>query len=106
MHEEFISKCRDNKFIVRDFVFSEENIHTQKEELEAADVTEKELWVHLHTLSPGAVDDHLRRSFFACLELISRKRSSYWSISRFCVYLWKVYFGMAYPPTTWDWLSR
>lgn len=51
VHEEFVSKCRDNKFIVRDFVFSEESIHTQKEELEAADVTEKELWTELLRLS-------------------------------------------------------
>jgi hypothetical protein len=45
VHDEFVNKCRENKFIVRDFVFSEESIHTQREELEAADVTEKELWV-------------------------------------------------------------
>jgi hypothetical protein len=45
VHEEFINKCRENKFIVRDFVFSEESVHTQREELETADVTEKELWV-------------------------------------------------------------
>lgn len=45
MHDEFVNKCRESKFIVRDFVFSEESIHTQREELEVADVTEKELWV-------------------------------------------------------------
>jgi V-type H+-transporting ATPase subunit C len=45
VHEEFVNNCRENKFIVRDFAFSEENIHTQREELETADVTEKELWV-------------------------------------------------------------
>ena len=45
VHDEFANKCRENKFIVRDFVFSEESIHTQREELEAAFVTEKELWV-------------------------------------------------------------
>jgi hypothetical protein len=45
VHDEFINKCRENKFIVRDFVFSEDSIHTQREELEAADVMEKELWV-------------------------------------------------------------
>jgi len=51
VHEEFVNKCRENKFIVRDFAFSEENIHTQKEELEAADVTEKELWTELLRLA-------------------------------------------------------
>jgi len=45
VHDEFVNKCRESKFVVRDFVFSEESIHTQREELEAADVTEKELWV-------------------------------------------------------------
>jgi V-type H+-transporting ATPase subunit C len=45
VHDEFVNKCREDKFIVRDFVFSEESIHIQREELEAADVTEKELWV-------------------------------------------------------------
>lgn len=45
VRDEFVNKCRENKFIVREFVFSEESIHTQKEELEVADVTEKELWV-------------------------------------------------------------
>ena len=46
-HDEFVNKCREHKFIVRDFVFSEESIHTQRDELEVADVTEKELWVLL-----------------------------------------------------------
>ena len=34
-----------DRFIVRDFVFSEDQIEKQKEELAAADTTEKELWV-------------------------------------------------------------
>ena len=33
------------RFIVRDFVFSEDQIEKQREELAAADTTEKELWV-------------------------------------------------------------
>ncbi len=33
------------RFLVRDFVYSEEEIEKQREELETADVTEKELWV-------------------------------------------------------------
>lgn len=51
VHDEFVNKCRENKFIVRDFVFSEEGIHTQREELETADVTEKELWTELLRLA-------------------------------------------------------
>ncbi|KAF9647479.1 ATPase, V1 complex, subunit C, partial [Thelephora ganbajun] len=51
VHDEFVNKCREHKFIVRDFVFSEESIHTQREELEAADVTEKELWTELLRLA-------------------------------------------------------
>lgn len=45
VHDEFVNKCRENKFIVRDFVFSEASVHTQREELETTSVTEKELWV-------------------------------------------------------------
>jgi len=51
VREEFVNKCRENKFVVRDFVFSEESIHTQMEELETADVTEKELWTELLRLA-------------------------------------------------------
>lgn len=36
------------RFIVRDFVYSEEQIAKQEEELEVADATEKELWVRQH----------------------------------------------------------
>ena len=36
-----------SRFIVRDFVYSEDLIEKQREELAAADTTEKELWVSL-----------------------------------------------------------
>ena len=49
--DEFTQKCRENKFIVRDFVFSEDEIVKQKEELDMADTTEKELWTELLRLS-------------------------------------------------------
>jgi hypothetical protein len=42
-----MQKCRENKYIVRDFVYSEEEIERQREELLDADATEKELWVSL-----------------------------------------------------------
>lgn len=33
------------RFVVRDFVYSEDQVEKQREELAAADTTEKELWV-------------------------------------------------------------
>jgi len=51
VHDEFVQKCRENKFIVRDFVFSEDELAKQQDELEAADTTEKELWTELLRLS-------------------------------------------------------
>ncbi|KAI0735400.1 ATPase V1 complex subunit C [Earliella scabrosa] len=51
VHDDFVQKCRDNKFIIRDFVFSEDAIAKQREELQAADTTEKELWTELLQLS-------------------------------------------------------
>jgi len=66
VHDEFVNKCRENKFIVRDFVFSEESVHTQREELEAAFVTEKELWVSLSQVwFLSTTDGRLRRNYFA-----------------------------------------
>ncbi|KAH0838586.1 ATPase V1 complex subunit C [Lanmaoa asiatica] len=51
VHDEFVQKCREHKFSVRDFVYSEEQIDKQREELEVADTTEKELWTELLRLS-------------------------------------------------------
>ncbi|THH02470.1 hypothetical protein EW026_g397 [Hermanssonia centrifuga] len=51
VHDEFIQKCRENKFNVRDFVYSGDLIEKQKEELYTADTTEKELWTELLQLS-------------------------------------------------------
>jgi len=50
-HDELIQSCRENKFIVRDFVYSEDELARQREELETADATEKELWTELLRLS-------------------------------------------------------
>ncbi|KAE9410818.1 ATPase, V1 complex, subunit C [Gymnopus androsaceus JB14] len=47
VHDEFVQKCRENKFIIRDFVYSEEEMAKQRQELDLADVTERELWVCL-----------------------------------------------------------
>lgn len=51
VHDQFVQKCRENKFIVRDFTYSEEQIAKEGEELEIADTTEKELWTELLRLS-------------------------------------------------------
>jgi hypothetical protein len=41
----YIFNLVPTRFIVRDFVFSEDELVKQREELETADTTEKELWV-------------------------------------------------------------
>ncbi|KAF7339668.1 V-type proton ATPase subunit C [Mycena sanguinolenta] len=51
VHDEFVQKCRENKFIVRDFVYSEEEVAKQHQDLEMADTTEKELWTELLRIS-------------------------------------------------------
>ncbi|TRM61432.1 hypothetical protein BD626DRAFT_538038 [Schizophyllum amplum] len=51
VHDEFIQKCRENKFIVRDFVYSDEEIEKARQDLDTADMTEKELWTELLRLS-------------------------------------------------------
>ncbi|KAG5648157.1 hypothetical protein DXG03_006111 [Asterophora parasitica] len=51
VHDEFVQACRENKFIVRDFVYSEDDLSKQREELDTADTTEKELWTELLRLS-------------------------------------------------------
>jgi len=50
-HEDFVLKCRDNKFIVRDFVYSDEGQVKQHQEMSVADTTEKELWTELLRLA-------------------------------------------------------
>ncbi|KAG6911776.1 hypothetical protein DXG01_000022 [Tephrocybe rancida] len=50
-HDDFSQGCRENKFILRDFVYSEAEFAKQREELETADTTEKELWTELLRLS-------------------------------------------------------
>ncbi|KAF8898350.1 hypothetical protein BD779DRAFT_1431805 [Infundibulicybe gibba] len=49
--DEFCQKCREHKFIIRDFVYSEEELAKQRQELETTDTTEKELWTELLRLS-------------------------------------------------------
>ncbi|KAG0005983.1 Vacuolar ATP synthase subunit C [Modicella reniformis] len=42
--DEFTNKCREERFIVRDFTYSEGAVEEQKRELEEIDSSEKELW--------------------------------------------------------------
>jgi len=47
VHDEFSQKCRENKFIIRDFTYSEDLVQQQLAELQKADTAEKELWTEL-----------------------------------------------------------
>jgi len=51
VHDEFFQKCRENKFITRDFAYSDEQQVKQQEELDHASLAEKELWTELLLLS-------------------------------------------------------
>jgi len=51
VHDDFIQKCRENKYMVRDFQFSEDRLDKEREQLQMADTTEKELWTELLRLS-------------------------------------------------------
>ncbi|THH21563.1 hypothetical protein EW146_g37 [Bondarzewia mesenterica] len=51
VHEDFVQKCRENKYIIRDFQYSENLLSKEREELLLADTTEKELWTELLRLS-------------------------------------------------------
>ncbi|PWN53907.1 putative VMA5-H+-ATPase V1 domain 42 kd subunit, vacuolar [Violaceomyces palustris] len=49
--EEFIQKCRESKFQVREFVWDDQIVDKQRQELEDAGSSEKELWTELLRLS-------------------------------------------------------
>ncbi|KAG8979813.1 Vacuolar ATP synthase subunit C [Tulasnella sp. JGI-2019a] len=51
VHDDFAQKLRENKFILRDFTYSETLIQKQTQELEVAETTERELWTELLRLS-------------------------------------------------------
>jgi len=50
-HDEFLQKCRENKFIVRDFHYDEQSILKQRQEMEDLAISEKDLWTDLLRLS-------------------------------------------------------
>lgn len=49
--EEFVNKCRENKYVVREFTWDAELVERQRAELEEANVSEKELWTELLRLA-------------------------------------------------------
>ncbi|KAL7414563.1 hypothetical protein BDY24DRAFT_369703 [Mrakia frigida] len=49
--DEFAQKCRENKFILRDFTYDEGTILKQQKDFELAGVEERELWADLLRLS-------------------------------------------------------
>ncbi|KAG0038904.1 Vacuolar ATP synthase subunit C [Podila clonocystis] len=49
--EDFTNKCREERFIVRDFKYSEDAIEEQKRELQEMDASEKELWATILRLA-------------------------------------------------------
>ncbi|KAA1468593.1 ATPase, V1 complex, subunit C [Dentipellis sp. KUC8613] len=51
VRDEFVQKCRENKYIVRDYQFSEDQLEKEKDDLETADSMEKELWTELVNMS-------------------------------------------------------
>jgi len=51
VHDEFAQKLRENKYILRDFSFDAEALEKQKQDLANSEVSEKELWKELLTLS-------------------------------------------------------
>lgn len=51
VHDDFAQKLRENKYILRDFTFDQDALEKQKQELASSEVSEKELWTELLTLS-------------------------------------------------------
>ncbi|KAG0262435.1 Vacuolar ATP synthase subunit C [Mortierella polycephala] len=49
--EDFTNKCREERFIVRDFKYNEDAIEEQKRELAEMDASEKELWATILRLA-------------------------------------------------------
>ena len=45
MRDEFAQKCRDEKFVVREFVYDEAAVEKQNQDLVELEASEKELWV-------------------------------------------------------------
>jgi V-type H+-transporting ATPase subunit C len=78
--DEFLQKCRENKYIPRDFVFDTAAADKQKKEFEDLEKSERALWVSLFALEAPkkGIDEILkaellrisRLNFSECFELI------------------------------------
>jgi len=44
VYDAFSQKCRENKYIVRDYQYSSDQVEKEREELKTADTAERELW--------------------------------------------------------------
>ncbi|KAH9996568.1 ATPase V1 complex subunit C [Russula vinacea] len=51
VYDAFVQKCRENKYIIRDFHYSADQIEKEQEEMQVAHTAEKELWTELLRLS-------------------------------------------------------
>ncbi|WVQ78786.1 hypothetical protein IAT38_000877 [Cryptococcus sp. DSM 104549] len=51
VRDEFVHKCRENKFIVRDFKWDDSALEKQKREIAELEVEEKDLWTELLRLT-------------------------------------------------------
>ncbi|KAF8585545.1 ATPase V1 complex subunit C [Ramaria rubella] len=51
VHDQFAQKCRENKFILRDFTFSEDAVDKQRAEMRNTEISERELWTELLRLA-------------------------------------------------------
>ncbi|KAL6304224.1 hypothetical protein BKA93DRAFT_784421 [Sparassis latifolia] len=50
-HDAFAHQCRESRYVVRDFAYSDALLERQREELASADSAEKELWTELLRLA-------------------------------------------------------
>lgn len=66
VHDEFVQKCRENKFMVREYKYDQAVIEKQRQELTELEASEKDLWVRMQSYfdvnsGSDAVSRHLFR---------------------------------------------
>jgi len=71
VQEEFRQKCREKKWTVREFQWDDGAVEKQKEELETAGQSEKELWVRTSSLKSSGRSIELTRICVALFRLSS-----------------------------------
>ncbi|PAV21816.1 ATPase V1 complex subunit C [Pyrrhoderma noxium] len=62
VHDDFVQKCRENKYLARDFTYTDELAVKHQQDLDLAGTTEKELWTELLRIS--------RTNFSEALQLL------------------------------------